>query len=94
MKTTLETALAYFKEQYRLLIDNFGEEKHPEKIEAVKIAIDVIERFIPKEPRSVGLSDWYCPACGAWIKFDSLNIPIESAPKRCEECGQIFTWKG
>ena len=43
-KTKLEEALAYFKDEYRILIDNFGFEKHPEKIEAVRIAIELIAK--------------------------------------------------
>lgn len=48
MKNNLEAALAYFKREYWKAIDNFGEEKHPEKIEAFKIAIELIEREIKK----------------------------------------------
>lgn len=46
IKEDLEKAIDYFKEQLRLLIDNFGFEKHPEKIEAVMIAIECIEKEI------------------------------------------------
>ena len=94
MKITIEQIRDYYKMKYWRLIDNFGFEKHPEKIEAVKIILDVIEKFIPKKPKKEGLADWYCPNCKVWIKYDSLNMPIESAPKRCEECGQMFEWKG
>jgi hypothetical protein len=48
-KTDLEKAREHFKEKRRVLIDNFGMEKHPEKIEAVNIAIDLIEREIKNE---------------------------------------------
>lgn len=41
-----EKALEYFKEKYRLLIDNFGEEKHPEEIEYHKIVIKMLEKEI------------------------------------------------
>lgn len=90
---TLEQVRDHFRSELWKLTDNFGEEKHPEKIETLKIIIEIIEKFIPKQPKAEGVSDWYCPTCRAWIKFDSLNIPMESAPKRCEECGQVFEWK-
>lgn len=89
----LEKVLEHFKNEYRVLIDNFGEEKHPEKIAMIRIVIEIIEKFIPKEPKKEGLADWYCPTCRAWIKYDSLNMPIEHAPKRCEECGQKLLWR-
>ena len=45
-KQELEKAREYFKDILRVLIDNFGMEKHPEKIEAVRIAIELIEKEI------------------------------------------------
>ena len=45
-KEDLERARDYFKDELRVLIDNFGMEKHPEKIEAVMIAIECIEKEI------------------------------------------------
>jgi hypothetical protein len=41
-----EKALEYFKEKYRLLLDNFGEEKHWEEIEYHKIVIRMLEKEI------------------------------------------------
>lgn len=46
-----EKALEYFKEKYRLLLDNFGEEKHQEEIEYHKIVI----RMLEKELRNDGM---------------------------------------
>lgn len=85
---------AHFMRTRWALLDNFGAEKHPEKIEACELILELIEKTIPKEPNAEGLADRYCPTCRAWIKFDALNVPIEHAPKRCEECGQLFIWKG
>ena len=90
----LEIALEHYKQRRRILIDNFGFEKHPEQIATVEMVIEFIEKALPKEPKLEGVSDWSCPTCRAWIKFDSLNMPKKSAPKRCEECGQVFDWKG
>ena len=88
----IEKARDYYRHEYLKLIDYFGKEKHPEKIEMAKLVLDIIEKFIPKEPKKEGLADYYCPTCRAWIKYDSLNMPKESAPKRCEECGQELLW--
>ena len=45
----LEKARDYFKDELRVLIDNFGMEKHPEKIEAVMLAIECIKKEIEAE---------------------------------------------
>jgi hypothetical protein len=92
-KTNIETVLEHFKSELRLLIDNFGEEKHPEKIAAVSMAIQTIEKEIPKEPKPCGLADQYCPTCESWIAFDRLNGKVATAPKRCVECGQKLDWQ-
>ena len=81
----LEIALEHYKQRRRILIDNFGFEKHPEQIATVEMVIEFIEKALPKAPKQEGISDWSCPTCRAWIKFDSLNMRIESAPKRCDE---------
>lgn len=40
----IEKARRYFDKKLRELSDYFGEEKHPEKIAAVKIALELIEK--------------------------------------------------
>ena len=40
----LEKARRYFEKKLRELSDYFGEEKHPEKIASVKIALELIEK--------------------------------------------------
>lgn len=94
MKNNLEKIRDYFKREYLRLNDYFGFEQHPEKIEAVKLIIELIEKEMPKKPLADGLADRRCPACRAWLPFDVLNVPLESAPKRCAECGQVLNWKG
>ena len=42
-KTDLEKAKKYFWRQYNELSDYFGEEKYPDEIKALTIAIDLIE---------------------------------------------------
>lgn len=42
----LEKALQYLKRQYYELSDYFGEEKYPDEIKSIKIAIQLIEKEI------------------------------------------------
>ena len=91
-KTNIEKALDYFKYELLRLIDYFGDEKHPEKIEAVQMAIEAIKKEKPQQPIAEGLADQRCPLCQSWIPFDRLNGVIENAPKRCVECGQRLDW--
>ena len=93
MKTDIEKARDYFMDEYRVSVDNFGMEKHPEKIEAFLIALELFEKEREKEPSRIGLADLRCPNCHEWIPFDRLNGKIENAPKRCAECGQKLLWK-
>jgi hypothetical protein len=94
MNISVEQAISYFIDQRRFLIDNFGEEKHPEKIAAVTMAIEALQRDRAQPPVPVGLADRHCPCCGSWLPFDYLNGSRASAPKRCTECGQKLLWKG
>lgn len=88
----IEKAREHFKNEYRVLVDNFGIEKHPEKIEVVLTALELLEKETAKAPSLVGLADLRCPNCRHWLPFDRLNGKMEHAPKRCEECGQALKW--
>jgi hypothetical protein len=94
MKTDIEKARDHFTDEYRILVDNFGMEKHPQKIENVLTVLELIEKEFAKEPSRIGLADLRCPNCHSWIPFDGLNGKIENAPKRCVECGQKLEWGG
>ena len=89
---TNEQAIAHFKEQLEIL----GGEHH----EAMKAAIEALERQIPKpvgewDIHSYG-TPYYCPECEADI------IPVEfmatdgCEPKEkvsyCWKCGQALKW--
>ncbi len=89
----IEQAYEYCKHEYRKLIDYYGEEKHPEKIEAMLTVLELFEKEREKEPSRIGLADCRCPNCHEWIPFDRLNGKIENAPKRCAECGQMLKWE-
>ncbi len=91
-REAIEKAQEYFKDEYRVLVDNFGIEKHPDKIEIVLTVLELLEKEREKEPSRIGLADLRCPNCHSWIPFDRLNGKIENAPKRCAECGQRLKW--
>lgn len=89
----IEKAREYFKGEYRVALDNFGIEKHPEKIEIMLTALELLEKEVAKAPSVVGLADLRCPNCHKWIPFDRLNGKLQNAPKRCVECGQKLLWE-
>lgn len=64
------------------------------KIEFLKIAIEALEKQVPKEPNyeGDGYSDgelvydtWICPNCGKYYEVDYDDY------KYCPECGQAIT---
>ena len=46
----IDRAREHYKQELRLLIDYYGEEKHPEKIERVLTVLELLEKEAPKEP--------------------------------------------
>ena len=88
----MEAAISYLEHERLRLIDYFGDEKHPEKIEAVETALDVLRKERERAPICDGPAERLCPTCGKYIPFDGLNGKIEHAPKRCAECGQKLSW--
>lgn len=65
----LEKARQYFKRQLHQLSDYFGEEKHPEKIAAVKIALELIEKETQRESIGDLHSVSHCHWCGQKIDW-------------------------
>lgn len=84
---TNEQAIAHFKEQLEI----FGGEHH----EAMKVAIEALEKQIPKKPikQKMKIKDCIdqirffektvCPSCGKGMHCDW---------KFCFECGQDIDW--
>lgn len=92
-KEKIEKAISYFEHERLRLIDYFGDEKHPEKIEAVELALEALRKERETAPICTGWAERFCPTCGEYIPFDGLNGKVENAPKRCAECGQMLKWK-
>lgn len=87
---TNEQAIAHFKEQLEI----FGGEHH----EAMKVAIEALEKQIPKKPIYSDFDDngfdeiiphrAECPACGESVEFGKWNA---EESHHCE-CGQALDW--
>lgn len=94
IKDALKTEKMYHRETEKLADKYFIECKRlEEQLDAAIAGQETLQRYLlPKDPRKEGLSDWFCPSCGVQIKYDSLNMPRESAPKYCSECGQKLLW--
>ena len=59
--------------------------------EAVDVAIDALEKQIPKKPLHMH-KNYYCPVCkeDGWILWDDA-IPNDM-DKYCGKCGQAIDW--
>lgn len=87
---TNEQAIAHFKEQ----LEVFGGEHH----EAMKVAIEALEKQIPKKPIYSNYEDngfdeiipyrAECPACGESVEFGKWNA---EESHHCD-CGQAIDW--
>ena len=93
---TESEAIIQFKE--RLNISDY-KEQIPEYYEAMEIAINALEKQIPKKPTfQYNLSDtvsvFECD-CGKTIKVrhDAGVMANNDAPKFCDNCGKKFNWE-
>lgn len=86
---TNEQAIAHFKEQ----IEIFGGEHH----EAMKVAIEALEKQIPKKPKYIKVqntsftkahSRCVCPICNERVDDDGRGYE----QPYCMECGQALDW--
>lgn len=58
--------------------------------EAFDIAIDCIDKQIPKKPieKDEGWIRWFCPTCNSQV-----GAVMERKYHFCDECGQAIDWK-
>lgn len=71
-----------------------GGEIHSQVLrDAVDVAIQALEKQIPKKVKNSGERipfEWYCPTCGEILCDDGYkNTDI----KYCEQCGQVLDWR-
>lgn len=70
-----------------------------ELIGSLKMAIDVLEKQIPKKPvlkpfePEWDFGDWSCPSCGEMLT-DRIPFERKSFYFHCMNCGQKFDWEG
>ena len=75
----------------------------PDGIEAIEIAIQALEKQMPKKPMRIERSamgweymDYYCP-CGKFIgpepHIKSILEKGEIPVKYCDDCGQRLDWR-
>lgn len=68
-----------------------------EQVDALEMAIEALEKQIPKKPKielsSAGLiASYYCPICGRYFGDRARNCAILfHTPKYCG-CGQAIDW--
>ena len=71
---------------------NFGNQK-----EAFEIAIQALEKQIPKKPDCIEDKIWCCPVCDnnllhKWIKYPTRLMPKTEGLPHCMSCGQAIDW--
>ena len=68
---------------------NFGNQK-----EAFEIAIQALEKKIPKKPVNYDKHYYKCPCCNEDLEIDDdmLFVYDEEPPKFCIKCGQKLDW--
>lgn len=62
---------------------------------AAHIAIEAIEKQIPRKPKYSGNDEQdtvYCPSCGFTFGFCDEVHYFSINPSYCEECGQKLDW--
>ena len=90
---TAEEAIKEIKERVELGIKEYYEDV-PEYIEALKTAIEALEKQIPKKPVEGNPDDFwesgndYCPICGFAVRVE------EYKDKYCSKCGQAIDFGG
>ena len=86
-KTILERDLNCLKQNKAL----------PDSIEAMEIAINALEKQIPKKPDCIEDKMWCCPVCDnnllhKWIKYPTRLMPKSEGLPHCMSCGQAIDW--
>ena len=73
---------------------------HPEYsifAEALGIAIQALEKQIPKKPDCIEDKMWCCPVCDnhllhKWVKYPTKLMPKTEGLPYCMSCGQAIDW--
>lgn len=65
--------------------------------EDMEMAIQALEKQIPKKPKLIEDKMWTCPVCNnnllnKWIKYPTELMPKSKGFPRCMSCGQAIDW--
>lgn len=68
-----------------------------EHIKSIEIAIQALEKQIPKKPDCIEDKMWCCPVCDnnllpKWIKYPTRLMPKSEGLPHCMSCGQAIDW--
>ena len=64
---------------------------------ALEIAINALEKQIPKKPYCIEDKMWGCPVCDnhllpKWVKYPTELMPKTAGLPHCMSCGQKIDW--
>lgn len=64
---------------------------------AIEIAINALEKQIPKKPDCIEDKMWCCPVCDnhllpKWVKYPTELMPRTEGLPHCMSCGQKIDW--
>lgn len=59
-----------------------------------ELAVDALEKQIPKKPHSIGKYGYGCPNCDKVLGYDADDRYVYEIilPNYCEHCGQALDW--
>ena len=65
---------------------------------AIEIAINALDKQIPKKPYCIEDKMWCCPVCDnhllpKWIKYPTELMPKTEGLPHCMSCGQKIDWE-
>ena len=68
-----------------------------EQTKAFQMAINALEKQIPKKPDCIEDKMWCCPVCDnnllhKWIKYPTRLMPKSEGLPHCMSCGQAIDW--
>ena len=64
---------------------------------AIEMAINALEKQIPKKPYCIEDKMWCCPVCDnhllhKWVKYQTDLMPKTEGLPHCMSCGQRIDW--
>ena len=64
---------------------------------AIEMAINALEKQIPKKPDCIEDKMWCCPVCDnhllpKWVKYPTELMPKTEGLPHCMSCGQKIDW--